>query len=97
MSSTADTTAPQDNIPLAERESAIKHWTRQTLALSDEFIVTVGEYDCKKPTCPNRRTVIMVMSENGPTRQMSLHKSIKDVGELDVLDAYMEMLREQPA
>ena len=46
--------------------AAIKFWTRQTLALTDEFIVSVSEFSCGKPTCPNQHTAIMVMSLEGP-------------------------------
>ena len=82
---------------LSEIASAIKFWTRQTLALPDDQIVSVSEFDCTKPTCPNKRTVIMVMGQDGSQRKMSLHKSIADVSEFDVLDACLDLLRESPA
>ena len=82
---------------LSQRAAAIKYWTRQVLALSDEFIVSVSEFACGKPTCPNRHTVIMVMSEAGPARKIVINKTIADIGEFDVLDACLEALRETPA
>ena len=85
------------SISLPEREAAIKIWTRQTLALSDEFIVSVSEFSCGKPTCPNQHTAIMVMSQEGPARKISIHKPVADICEFDVLDACLEMLRNSPA
>ena len=85
------------SIGLPERAAAIKYWTRQTLALTEELIVSVSEFACAKPTCPNRQTVIFVMSQEGPTRKMSIHKSIAEVCEFDVLDACLDLLRNSPS
>ena len=93
MSSAAD----PESVSVPEMAAAIKFWTRQALALSDEEIVSVSEFNCGKPTCPNRHTAIMVMTQEGPQRKISIHKPIADIGEFDVLDACLELLREQPA
>ena len=85
------------SISLPERAAAIKFWTGQALALTDEFIVSVSEFACGKPTCPNQHTAIMVMSQNGPARKISIHKPIADICEFDVLDACLELLRNSPA
>ena len=82
---------------LPERAAAIKFWTREALSLSDEFIVQVSEFDCGKPTCPNRHTAIMVMSQEGTPRKISIHKPIADIYEFDVLNACMDLLRKSPA
>ena len=86
-----------ESVSVPEMAAAIKFWTRQALALSDEEIVSVSEFNCGKPTCPNRHTAIMVMAQDGPQRKISIHKPIADIGEFDVLDACLELLREQPA
>jgi len=85
------------DVSLPEMAGAIKFWTRQTLALSDEFIVSVSEFNCGKPTCPNVHTVIMVKSQGGPARKIVINKPIADIHEFDVLDACMDLLRESPA
>lgn len=90
-------TVDPESVSLSERAAAIKFWTRQALALPDEFVVSVSEYACGKPTCPNQHTVIMVMSEAGPSRKIVINKTIADIGEFDVLDACLELLRETPA
>ena len=92
MSSSVD-----ESVSLPEMAAAIKFWTRQTLALTDESIVSVSEFSCGKPTCPNQHTAIMVMSEEGPMRKISIHKPIADISEFDVLDACLDLLRESPA
>jgi hypothetical protein len=78
---------------LPETAAAIKLWTCQALALTDESIVSVSEFACAKPTCPNQQVVILVMSQGRPTRKISIHKSIADVSEFDVLDACLDLLR----
>ena len=85
------------SVDLPERAAAIKFWTRQTLALTDESIVSVSEFACGKPTCPNQHTAIMVMSQEGPTKKVSIHKPIADICEFDVLDACLDLLRNSPS
>ena len=85
------------SIGLPERVAAIKFWTRQALALTDEYIVSVSEFACAKPNCPNRQTVILVLSEGEPTQKMSIHKTVADVSEADVFDACLELLRKWPS
>jgi hypothetical protein len=72
----------------SERVAAIKLWTRQTLALTEESTVSVSQFGCAKPACPNQLTGILVMSQKASTRKISIHKSIADICELDVLDAW---------
>lgn len=97
MSSSVDPFDRDGSVDVPERAAAIKFWTRQILALTEESIVSVSEFACTKPTCPNRRTVILVMSQEGPTRKISIHKSIADVCEFDVLDACLDLLRNSPS
>jgi hypothetical protein len=92
MSSSVD-----ESVSLPEMAAAIKFWTRQALALPDEFIVSVSEFACGKPTCPNQHTAIIVMSQEGPQRKISIHKPIADIREFDVLDACLDLLRNSPA
>jgi hypothetical protein len=70
-----------------ERSAAIKLWTRQTLGLAEETTLTVGEFGCDKPTCPNKQTIILVMSGDTQTRRIRIHKSAVDISEIDVLNA----------
>ncbi len=76
-----------------EKAAAIKLWARENLPLTEESVVSVSEFDCKKPSCPNRQTVILVLSQDGPTKKMSIHKTIADISEADVFDACLELLR----
>jgi len=82
---------------LPEMAAAIKFWTRQTLALTDDIIVSDSEFSCGKPTCPNQHTAIMVMALEGPPRKISIHKPVADISEFDVLDACLDLLRKSPA
>ncbi len=86
-----------ESISLPERAAAIKFWTRQALGLSDDFIVSVSEFSCGKPTCPNQHTAIMVMSQDGPSRKISIHKPLADICEFEVLDACLDLLRNASA
>jgi hypothetical protein len=79
---------------LPEKAAEIKLWTRQNLPLTEESVVSVSEFACAKPSCPNRQTVILVMSEDGPTKKISIHKTIADICETDVFDACLDLLRE---
>jgi hypothetical protein len=76
----------------AERVEAIKLWARQALALTDETVVSVSEFGCAKPTCPNKQTVIVVMSPDAPTRKISIHRSIADISESDVAEAGSDLM-----
>ena len=80
----------------SEKSAVVKFWTRQNLPLNDEMIVTVSEFACNKPSCPNRQTVILLMSEHGPTQKISIHKTLADVSEADVFDACLDLLCNWP-
>ena len=80
----------------SEKSAVIKLWARQSLPLTDDAVLTVSEFNCAKPSCPNRQTVILVMSEDGPTQKVSIHKTMVDVGEEDVFNACLELLRSWP-
>ena len=97
MNSLANPFNQYRNAELPERAAAIKFWTRQNLPITEETIVSVSEFSCAKPTCPNRQTVILVMSQDGPTKKMSIHKTVADVSEADVFDACLELLRNWPS
>ena len=71
---------------LVEQARAIKQWTRETLALTDDTVVSVNELACHLPGCPPRETVILVMSAAG-TMQASIHKALAEVDETDVAAA----------
>ena len=81
----------------SEQVEAIKLWTRQNLPLTEETAVSVSEFACAKPSCPNRQTVILVLSEDMSTQKMSIHRAMADVCEADVFDACLELLRNWPA
>jgi hypothetical protein len=69
------------------RVAEIILWARQSLSLAEEATVSVNEFGCQKPNCPRNRTTILVMSEEAPTRNFFIHKSILEVNESDVVDA----------
>jgi hypothetical protein len=81
----------------SERVEAIKLWTRQALMLTDEWTVSVSQFGCAKPTCPRNLTAIMVLSEKTPPSKVTMHKSIVDVCEDDVVDAWMKLLESPPS
>jgi hypothetical protein len=81
----------------SERVEAIKLWTRQILALTEDSVVSVSQFGCAKPTCPRNLTVILLMSQEAPTRKISIHKSMADVDESDVRDACLEFLHNSPS
>jgi hypothetical protein len=97
MSSAVNPFNQRRSTDLPEKAAAIKLWTRQNLPLTEEMVVSVSEFNCAKPSCPNRQTVILVMSEDAPTQKMSIHKTIADIGESDVFDACLELLRNWPS
>jgi hypothetical protein len=97
MSSTVNPLNQHRSAGLPEKVAAIKLWTRENLPLTDESVVSVSEFACAKPSCPNRQTVILVMSEGAPTKKISIHKTIADVCETDVFDACLELLRDWPS
>ena len=41
--------------------------------------MSVSEYSCGKPTCPNQHTAIFVMSQEGVPRKISVHKPLADI------------------
>jgi hypothetical protein len=82
---------------LPEKAAEIKLWTRQNLPLTEESVVSVSEFACSKPSCPNRQTVILVMSQDEPTQKISIHKTVADISETDVFDACLELLRSWPS
>lgn len=97
MSSLDNPFKRDSSIDRSEKAAAIKLWTRQNLPLTEESIVTVSEFNCAKPSCPNKQTVILLMSEDAPTQKMSIHKTLADICEADVFDACLELLRDWPS
>jgi hypothetical protein len=97
MSSFVNPLDRHGSIDRPERVAAIQLWTRQNLPLNEETAVSVTEFACVKPSCPNRQTVILVLSEDMSTQKMSIHKALADVCEADVFDACLELLRNWPS
>jgi hypothetical protein len=81
-----------NSIDRSEQVEAIKLWTRQNLALTEESVVSVSQFGCAKPTCPRNLTIILLLSQEAPTRKISIHKSIVDVCESDVRDACLDFV-----
>lgn len=71
---------------VVEQARAIKQWARETLALTDDTVVSVNELACHLPGCPPRETVILVMNAV-ETVQASIHKALAEVNEADVAAA----------
>lgn len=82
---------------LSEKAATIKLWARQNLPLDENAALSVSEFNCAKPSCPNRQTVILVLSEDAPTQKISIHKTIADISEADVFEGCLELLRTWPA
>jgi hypothetical protein len=87
MSSLDNPFSRQRSIGHSEQVEAIKLWTRQILALNEDAVLSVSQFGCAKPTCPRNMTYILLMSQDAPTRKISIHKSIVDVCEADIRDA----------
>ena len=94
MSSSANSKDRDGSVSLPEMAAAIQFWTRQILALPEDTVVSVSEFSCGKPTCPNQHTAIFVMSQEGVTRKISVHKPLADISEFDVLEAYSDSLQD---
>ena len=90
MSSFVNPLSPQGSSDNPEMAAAIKLWTRQTLGLPEESVVSVSQFGCGRPGCNRQRITILVMSEGAPTRQISIHKSIADVNEIDIHNACLD-------
>ncbi len=71
---------------LVEQARTIKQWTRESLALPDDTVVSVNELACHLPGCPPKETVILVMNA-AVTVQASIHKALAEVAEADVAAA----------
>ena len=84
------------NADHSERVAAIKLWTRQILALGEESTVSVSQFGCAKPTCPRNLTAVLVMAEGVPARKITMHMSIVDVGEQDLVEAWSDLLQNSP-
>jgi hypothetical protein len=63
-----DEDSPTQGPPRAELQAAIKRWTRETLGLREDAVVTVTELACQDAGCPLVETVVAVFEEGG-TRQ----------------------------
>jgi hypothetical protein len=87
----------QRNGDHSERVEAIKLWTRQILALTEESTVSISQFGCAKPTCPRNLTAILVMSQEMPPRKITIHKSIVDVCEDDVVGAWSDLFHNSPS
>ncbi|MFH1499297.1 MAG: hypothetical protein ABII82_15890 [Verrucomicrobiota bacterium] len=64
--------APDDAMlrgPDPEHTAAVKRWTRETLGLDDEAVVTMHETACVDPGCPLVECIITVFADHGPTRR----------------------------
>ena len=94
MSAPANSPDRDGGVSLPEKAAAIEFWTRQIIAIPEGSIVSVSEYSCGKPTCPNQHTAIFVMSQEGVTQKISVHKPLADISEFDVLEAYSDSLRD---
>jgi hypothetical protein len=97
MSSLDNPFSRKSSVDQSEKVAAIKDWARQNLPLTEDMALSVSEFNCSKPTCPNKMTVILVMSEDAPTQKISIHKTVADVSEADVFDGCLELLRDWPS
>jgi hypothetical protein len=51
--------------PTPTDPQTIKHWTRESLHLDEDAVVTVMEFTCSDPGCPQIETVIAVFDATG--------------------------------
>jgi hypothetical protein len=63
----------------------VRRFTRSAMELADDEPVAVTEIACRIPGCPPIETVIVAMPHAGHWLRTSVHKSVGDVEEADVL------------
>ncbi|MCD2174272.1 hypothetical protein [Rhizobium sp. C4] len=71
---------------LVDQARSIKQWTRESLSLTEDTVVSVNELACHVPGCPPQETVILVIRPS-ETVQASIHKAMADVAEADIQSA----------
>jgi len=69
------------------RVSEVKAWTRTTLSLEEDAIVSVNELACSQPGCPPKQVVILILRDSTPAWKFEVHKSLLDITQDDIVDA----------
>lgn len=76
---------PQDGAGLQQAVAAIKQWTRAALGLGPDVVVSVNELACSVAGCPPRQTIVLVLGPDMPSRKLSIHTSLLEVNERDIV------------
>lgn len=76
---------PQDGASLQQAVAAIKRWTRAALGLGPDVAISVNELACSFAGCPPRQIIVLVLGPDMPTRKLSIHMSLLNVSERDVV------------
>lgn len=79
----------------ADKNRAVKAWTRSALRLHEDVSVLVSELTCTEPGCPPLETVIAVLEEGGVHRQFKVHRALADLSEEEVRRAVNRCEREE--
>jgi hypothetical protein len=67
---------------------SIKDATRALLDAREDDVVVVTELTCSEPGCPPVETVIVLLREGRPTRQVKLHRSAVEVTSEHIAEAF---------
>ncbi len=77
-----------DDAHRREARRRIKARTVELLALPDDAVVMVSELQCTEPGCPPVETVVAVLAQSSPRRQVKIHKPVGDVSDDDLAAAF---------
>jgi hypothetical protein len=66
----------------------LRDWTISCLGICEATVVVVTEVACLEQQCAPREVLIAVFPQDGPRRQVSIHRSLTDIVEADVLRAW---------
>jgi hypothetical protein len=70
------------------RRRAVRDWTMACLGISDAAVVVVTEVACFEQQCAPREVLIAVFPQDGPRRQVSIHRALNEIVEADVRRAW---------
>jgi hypothetical protein len=71
-----------------EASRRIKAVARTLFEAGDDDAVVVNELECSEPGCPPIETVVALLRQGAPARQVKVHKPIVDVTDDDLRAAF---------
>jgi hypothetical protein len=71
-----------------EASRRLKALARHLFGANEDDAIVVNELRCTEPGCPPIETVVALLRQGAPTRQVKVHKPIADVTDDDLRDAF---------